>query len=128
MYSFGQRRDTRIMDEPLFGHFLKHTEVARPSRDEVMGCMPTTRRVPWLPCPLVQDDEVLFLKHMANHIEGWSWCDLDGSKHRHVILTRHPDGVLPSYLAHMASPTMLDLGYAHQRHILGSGQSCGHHC
>jgi len=118
MYSFGQRRDTRIMDEPLFGHFLKHTEVARPSRDEVMGCMPTSQKGALATLSPVQSDEVLFLKHMANHIEGWSWCDLDGSKHRHVILTRHPDGVLPSYLAHMASPTMLDLGYAHQRRIL----------
>ena len=80
--------------------------------------MPTSQKGALATLSPVQSDEVLFLKHMANHIEGWSWCDLDGSKHRHVILTRHPDGVLPSYLAHMASPTMLDLGYAHQRRIL----------
>ena len=118
MYSFGQRQDTRVLDEPLFGHFLIHTGVVRPSREEVLACMPTTKEGALASLSPGHDDEVLFLKHMANHIEGWSWSDLDGSKHRHVILTRHPDGVLPSYGAHMTSPTMLDLGYAHQRHIL----------
>ena len=118
MYSFGQRRDTRVLDEPLFGHFLKHTGVARPSRDEVLACMPTSKEGAVASLSPVHDDEVLFLKHMANHIEGLSWRDVDGSNHRHVILTRHPDGVLPSYQAHMALPTMLDLGYAHQRRIL----------
>jgi hypothetical protein len=33
-------------------------------------------------------------------------------------LTRHPDGVLPSYRAHINHPSLLDLGYAHQHRIL----------
>ena len=53
---------------------------------------------------------------MANHLEGLTWEDVDGPEHAHVILTRHPDGVLPSY-ARIDAPTMLDLGYAHQRDI-----------
>jgi hypothetical protein len=51
---------------------------------------------------------------MANHLEGLDWRDVDGPRHMHVVLTRHPDGVLPSYGAHISHPTMLDLGYAHQ--------------
>ena len=108
MYSFAQRPDTRVLDEPLFAHFLKHTGVARPlrrgfERDAVLQIMPSPRSFP-------PSDEVLFLKHMANHLEGMDWEDLDGPKHRHVILTRHPDGVLPSYRAHIDHPTVLDLG------------------
>ncbi|MEC7949849.1 MAG: sulfotransferase family protein, partial [Bacteroidota bacterium] len=118
MYSFAERKDTRVMDEPLFGHFLSHTGVSRPSREEVMATMPTSRAAALETLQPHPTDRVLFLKHMANHLEGLSWSNVDGPNHRHVILTRHPDGVLPSYGAHITRPTMLDLGYAHQHRIL----------
>ena len=41
MYSFGNRADTSIVDEPLFGYFLKQTGVWRPSREEVLATMET---------------------------------------------------------------------------------------
>lgn len=118
MYSFAQRSDTRVLDEPLFGHFLKQTGVDRPSRDEVLRTMPTSKREALATLAPEPSDDVLFLKHMANHLEGLDWNDVDGPDHRHVILTRHPDGVLPSYRAHIDRPTLLDLGYAHQHRIL----------
>ncbi len=117
MYSFAERSDTRVLDEPLFGHFLTHTGVERPSRKDVLATMPTERDAALASLLPREQDDVLFLKHMANHLEGLSWGDVDGPRHAHVILTRHPDGVLPSYRAHIESPTMLDLGYAHQRDI-----------
>lgn len=117
MYSFAERSDTRVMDEPLFGHFLAHTGVDRPSRHDVLASMPTERDAALMSLLPNEHDDVLFLKHMANHLEGLVWEDVDGPGHAHVILTRHPDGVLPSYRAHIDAPTMLDLGYAHQRDI-----------
>ena len=103
MYSFAERTDTRVMDEPLFGHFLTHTGASRPSREQVLTTMPTSRPQR-SNAAASSTDQVLFLKHMANHLEGLSWEDVDGPNHRHVILTRHPDGVLPSYRAHMRVP------------------------
>ena len=117
MYSFAERSDTRVLDEPLFGHFLAHTGVERPSRKAVLESMPTGREDALASLVRREHDDVLFLKHMANHLEGLAWEDVDGPDHAHVILTRHPDGVLPSYRAHIDAPTMLDLGYAHQRDI-----------
>ena len=117
MYSFAERSDTRVLDEPLFGHFLAHTGVERPSRKAVLASMPTGREDALASLLRREHDDVLFLKHMANHLEGLAWEDVDGPDHAHVILTRHPDGVLPSYRAHIDAPTMLDLGYAHQRDI-----------
>ena len=111
MYSFAQRPDTQVFDEPLFAHFLKKTGVSRPSREEVLATMPSELdkiQENWKdakkPC--------VFLKHMANHLEG-----LDPSmfqEHRHVILTREPRKVLRSYMAHIQVPTPLDLCYQHQ--------------
>lgn len=117
MYSFAERSDTRVLDEPLFGHFLAHTGVERPSRKAVLESMPTGREDALASLVRHEHDDILFLKHMANHLEGLAWEDVDGPDHAHVILTRHPDGVLPSYRAHIDAPTMLDLGYAHQRDI-----------
>ena len=83
-----------------------------------MRTMPTSKSEALATLLPRTSDDVLFLKHMANHLEGLDWNNLDGPDHRHVILTRHPDGVLPSYRAHIDRPTLLDLGYAHQHRIL----------
>ena len=118
MYSFAQRSDTRVLDEPLFGHFLSYTGVSRPSRQDVLQSMPLTRSEALQSIQPEASDQILFLKHMANHLEGLSWKDVHGEGHKHIILTRHPDGVLPSYRAQIDEPTMLDLGYEYQKRIL----------
>ena len=61
MYSFAQRADTRVMDEPLFGHFLATTGVDRPSRKDVLRTMPLTAEAALasvVPYPM---DQVVFL-------------------------------------------------------------------
>ena len=37
MYSFAQRSDTLVVDEPLYGHFLRVTGTIHPGRDEVLA-------------------------------------------------------------------------------------------
>lgn len=112
MYSFAQRHDMRVMDEPLFGHFLRHTGVARPSREAVLATMPLERSA-----ILAQFEHPtrphLFLKHMANHTEGWNEL-ADFTQHKQVLLTRDPRRVLASYQQHIQSPTRLDVCYDHQ--------------
>ena len=39
MYSFAQRSDTRVVDEPLYGHFLRVTGTVHPGRDEIMAAV-----------------------------------------------------------------------------------------
>ena len=36
MYSFGNRDDTRVLDEPLYAHYLLRTGAQRPYRDLVL--------------------------------------------------------------------------------------------
>ena len=117
MYSFAQRPDTRVLDEPLFGHFLALTGAMRPSREDVLKSMPTSRHEALASLEPRATDDVLFCKHMANHIEGIPWSMLDGDDVKHILLVRHPDGVLPSYAAHMEAPTMTDVCYEHQRSL-----------
>tara|TARA_B100001093_G_C26610544_1_gene919993 strand:- start:45 stop:713 length:669 start_codon:yes stop_codon:yes gene_type:complete len=112
MYSFAQRQDFGVVDEPLFAHFLDQTGANRPSRAEVLATMPTSRaRI----LPTLESNEThVFLKHMANHLEGWPEPQ-DFAAHRNVLLIRHPRKVLKSYLAHIDAPTALDLCYHHQQ-------------
>ena len=110
MYSFAQRSDMKVVDEPLFGHFLRKTGVERPSRKEVIRSMPWKRKE-----VLKQWEGVnqhVFLKHMGNHLEGWSASDFE--MHKHLILVRDPRNVLNSYRAHIKRPTTMDLAYNHQ--------------
>ena len=123
MYSFAQRRDMSVMDEPLFGHFLEHTGAARPSREAVLAKMPLDR-----PSILAQFERPqtphLFLKHMANHTEGWEEI-ADFTQHKQVLLTRDPVRVLASYQQHIQSPTRLDVCYDHQWRLLNTYKTQG---
>ena len=103
MYSFAQRADTRVMDEPLFGHFLAFTGVARPLED-VLRTMPLKPKTPWLLSHRAPPTRWCSLKHMANHLEGFNWRDVDGPQHTHVVLTRHPDGCSPPTAPTSATP------------------------
>ena len=39
MYSFRQRSDTRVVDEPLYGHYLAATGADHPGAEEVLARM-----------------------------------------------------------------------------------------
>ncbi len=112
MYFFAHRGDTQVLDEPLFAHFLKITDVWRPSREEVLATMETNQKA--LLSKFEQDyaKPNLFLKNMANHIEGVSLSHFH--TYKNLILIRHPQKVLASYTKHVQHPTEMDLCYGHQ--------------
>ena len=117
MYSFGNRADTSIVDEPLFGYFLKQTGVWRPSREEVLATMDTdASKVINELCEPNTKADIFFMKHIANHLIDLDWSFL--KNFRNVILTRDPKKVLLSYDAHVKSPTMLDVAYEIQLELL----------
>lgn len=124
MYSFANRGDTAVVDEPLFGYFLKQTGVWRPSRDEVLATMETD------PAKVIDsllepptELPVYFMKHMANHL-----VDLDLSfleRFENVILIRDPRDVLLSYSARVEAPTLLDTGYEIQARLADHFEAVG---
>lgn len=111
MYSMAQRSDLRVVDEPLFAHFLKLTGAKRPSREEVLAEM-TTDFSEIVNGWTGSSEKHVFLKHMANHLEGAN-SDVF-TEHFHLFLVRDPGKVLASYREHIERPTRLDLCYDHQ--------------
>ena len=117
MYSFAQRKDTTVVDEPLFGHFLKTSGAQRPSRDEVLDSMETDGNA-IIQQVLTKDypTDFVFFKHIANHM-----IDLDKaflSEMKNIILTRDPAAMINSFVRNVESPNYEDTAYGYQRELV----------
>jgi len=125
MYSFAQRGDSAVVDEPLYGHYLRVTGVQHPGRETVLRCMDTDgasvmQRLA-IACP---DREVLFAKQMAHH-----WVELDPQllePFEHFLLIRDPREMLPSLAEVLDDVCVRDTGLADQvgllEHLLSTGR------
>ncbi len=124
MYSFAQRSDTVVFDEPLYAHFLRVSEAQHPLRAICLAAQDSdgagvVRNVILGPTPA----DVLFFKQMAHHL-----VDLDLAFMRHtlnVFLTRDPQEMLPSLRSRIGTPTLRDTGYARQCEVLAMLEAWG---
>ena len=115
--SFGQRRDARVLDEPLYGHYLRVSGVEHPGREAILPRLDTDgerviRQAFLGPC----DRPVLFLKSMAHHLIGLDRGFL--ARLTNVLLVRDPEQMLPSLAHQIPEPTLLDTGLAMQTELL----------
>ena len=130
MYAFAQRSDTRVIDEPLYAHYL-HTkykaaaaESTHPATAEVIASMSTdatavVREVILGPC----DKPVLFMKQMAHHLIE---MDLDFLQQTlNVFLIRDPKEMLPSLAKIIGVPTLADTGLKVQHDLLIALRAAG---
>ena len=117
MYSFAQRNDTQVVDEPFYAHYLKKTGVNHPGREETLASMENDGLK-------VIDEElftpktktVYFIKNMAHH-----FLDLPDEllfRLKNMFLIRNPDEMLPSLIKNIPNPVMLDTAYEIQYQIL----------
>jgi hypothetical protein len=115
MYSFAQRPDIRVIDEPLYGHYLRVSGAEHPVRDEVMrsmNCDGNSVMDKLLQQQASDPDRTLFIKHMAHHLVD---IDLD-FMHRteNVFLVRDPREMLPSLTVQLPHATLSDTGLKQQ--------------
>ena len=119
MYSFRQRSDTVVVDEPLYGHYLQTTGAGHPGIREVLDTMDddgerVVREVILGPC----ERPIHFFKNMAHHLPGLDPGFLDSITN--VLLIRDPSEMLPSLASQLNSPTLRDTGLREQNVILDS--------
>lgn len=125
MYSFAQRSDTRVYDEPLYAHYLSKTnaDTYHPGAQEVLDDMEQDGEKVVEMMLGDQDRPVAFFKHMTHHL-----VDLDWSFMRqtiNVLLTRNPIDMLPSYAREVENPSMRDVGYESHIELLDYLQAKG---
>lgn len=125
MYSFAQRQDTRVVDEPLYGHYLALSGAPHPGREEVLAAMDTEgERVVREVILGDTDRPVILFKQMAHHLLGLDWEFLERTAN--VLLVRDPADVIRSLRHQIPEPRLEDTGMAVQarllEHLRTSGQ------
>jgi hypothetical protein len=111
MYSFAQRSDTRVVDEPLYGHFLRVSGTLHPGRDEVLAtvnCDGDAVMYELLDPESDAGKDILFMKQMAHHL-----VDVDRNfmqQTQNIFLVRDPQQMLPSLTIQMPDAKLADTG------------------
>ena len=114
MYSFAQRSDCRVVDEPLYGHYLKRSPAKErhPSAAAIMAQMECNGERAVQNMLQLSDRKVIFFKNMTHHLHGLDLNFLRSGKN--ILLTRAPQEMLPSFHKVIPCPTMKDVGYEDQ--------------
>ncbi|MDG2152764.1 MAG: sulfotransferase family protein [Crocinitomicaceae bacterium] len=111
MYSFAQRSDTKVFDEPLYGYYLSNSNANKyhPDGDLIVKNMECNGGQ--VVSQMIENNsaQVLFFKNMTHHL-----LNLDlhfMTKGLNIILTRDPVDMLPSFHKVIKNPSLEDVGY-----------------
>jgi hypothetical protein len=115
MYSFAQHEGVAVVDEPLYGHYLRVTGADHPGRDDVIAAMNCDGDVVMTELMRRQAEHPrprLFIKHMAHHL-----VDIELGFLRdtcNIFLIRDPRDMLPSLSIQVPEPCLADTGLLRQ--------------
>lgn len=115
MYSFAQRSDTVVVDEPFYACYLSKTGLNHPGREQVLDSQSSEEEVVKKNLFAQQQKPVLFIKNMAHHIEILNDDFL--SKCKNIFLIRDPKQLIASYAQVIEKPAMRDIGIEHEYHL-----------
>lgn len=126
MYSFSERNDTKVIDEPFYAFYLKKTELDHPGKEEIVATMKSD------PSEIIESireleskHELVFLKNMAHHHIGLDWNYLNEMKN--VLLIRDPKQLIASFSQVIPNPTLQDIGLKHEADLFDYIQENGKH-
>ncbi|MFY0607005.1 MAG: sulfotransferase family protein [Cyclobacteriaceae bacterium] len=126
MYSFAQRADCKVIDEPFYGLYLLQSGMDHPGRDEIIESQPKTVGgvIEWINELHARHTHV-FVKNMAHHL-----VEMDTSflmNWKNVLLIRDPKKLITSFAKVIRNPTMSDIGVRRQEELeqtLSNFQQC----
>ncbi|MFZ5963624.1 HAD family hydrolase [Thalassococcus sp. BH17M4-6] len=126
MYSFGNRADFHVVDEPFYGPYLRKTGLDHPMRAEIIADRPESAQevAASLLGPILDGKPHVYHKHMAQHmIPGISrdWM----ADCTNVFLIRHPARVVASFADKYENPTLDDIGFVQQAELYALAKALG---
>lgn len=118
MYSFGNRADCAVVDEPFYAAYLDMTGLQHPMQEEILASQPQDpgEVVRDLVGPNPEDKPHFYQKHMSQHMIDGVPRDWVGDL-SNVFLIRHPARVIASYAAKRENPTLDDIGFRQQAEL-----------
>lgn len=124
MYSFAQRPDTKVMDEPFYGFYLQATGLEHPGRAQILATTePDPQRVFAQIAALAQKHEHVFVKNMGHHLSGFDYRPIRG--YANIFLIRDPGQMLYSYAQVRQHLTLNDIGIKQQAELFAWLQAAG---
>lgn len=126
MYSFGNRGDFAVLDEPFYAAYLAMTGADHPMREESIagGIVEPGQVVENLVGPIPKGRPHFYQKHMIHHmVEGVprDWIPAVTN----VFLIRHPVRVVASYIRKRENPSPRDLGFGLMTELYDQARSGG---
>ena len=111
MYSFAQRKDTKVFDEPLYAHYLSKTEAKEyhPDAELIMSSQECNGQKVVRNMLTENGSEVFFYKNMTHHLLDLNLDFL--AQGFNLILTRNPRQMLTSFHQVIKNPNLSDTGY-----------------
>lgn len=108
MYSWRQRPDTLVFDEPFYGMYLQHHDPGHPGMDEVLA----TANLDYasiLATITAPDPEhrLRYIKNIGHHLDGVDRGVLD--LFENVLLIRHPEHMVASISATIGDDFPIDI-------------------
>lgn len=117
MYSWRQRPDTTVYDEPLYAHYLTRDDRGHPGVAEILASQQHD------PDDVISDvilgpcaTPVLYIKQMAHHLNGVDRSHLAHTKN--ILLVRHPRNMLASLSIQLPDCDLSDTGLVESVELL----------
>ncbi len=117
MYSWRQRVDTTVVDEPLYAYYLQSTGRLHPVSEEVIASQDTDGEA--VVSDVLMADyatPVVFFKQMAKHLLTLDRSFLAAGSN--ILLTREPTEMLSSLQVQLPDVTIADTGFTELLSIL----------
>ena len=112
MYSFAQRSEVKVLDEPFYAHYLKNInpDIDHPGKKEILDNQSTDLKIVFKEIDILkQQYDCVFIKNMTHHLRGADFSFAEDWYN--IILTRDPQKAIISFSKVIPNPTMDDLGY-----------------
>lgn len=126
MYSFAQHPNVTVVDEPLYGHYLRVSGADHPGRKEIvesMNCDGDSVMRELLEAQARSPSPRLFMKHMAHHL-----VRLDDAflyRTQNIFLIRQPREMLPSLTIQLPHAELSDTGLRQQWQLFEALSAAG---
>lgn len=124
MYSFAQRTDTVVLDEPFYAFYLHRSGIDHPGKEEVIESQPTDETTVADKIMKETSRPVVFVKNMAHHLALMDQSFLN--RVTNIFLIRSPRQILASYAQVIETPTLRDIGIEYQYTLFNLLKEKGH--
>lgn len=115
MYSFAQRDDTTVLDEPFYAYYLATSGADHPGKEEVMRSQPVLEADVKRDILAMRGKAVVFIKNMSHHLEVMDPAFVDDVVN--IFFIRNPRQIIASYAQVIKNPVMRDIGMEYQFNV-----------